>query len=81
MTWKLQIDNERENQLYQLFYFRHLHGVDDTGVDRSADFGTRNVGIIADKYDKFFFWTTDENGNEAVPKRIFQMTPDVKGIL
>ena len=54
VTWKLQLIMRGKIQLYQLFYFRASTWCDDTGVDHSADFGTRNVGI-ADKYDEFFF--------------------------
>lgn len=77
---EIAIDNERENPIVSAVLFQASTWCDDTGVDHSADFGTRNVGIIADKYDEFFFWTTDENGNEAVP-RVFLTTPDAKNFV
>ena len=52
---EIAIDNERENPIVSAVLFQASTWCDDTGVDHSADFGTRNVGIIADKYDEFFF--------------------------
>ena len=77
---EIAIDNERETPIVSAVLFQASTWCDDTGVDHSADFGTRKVGIIADKYDEFFFWTTDEDGNEAVPRE-FITTPDAKNFV
>ena len=74
------IDNERETPLISAILFQASTWVDDTGVDHSADFGTRDVGIIADLYDEFFFWTEDENGN-TVPPKDFATTDDAKNFV
>lgn len=64
------IDNEREEPLISAVLFQAATWVDDLGNDHSADFGDRNVGIIADKYDEFFFWTEGENGETGAPPRL-----------
>ena len=76
----IAIDNERETPLISAVLFQASTWVDDTGVDHSADFGTRDVGIIADLYDEFFFWTEDENGNTVAPKD-FATTDDAKNFV
>ncbi len=74
------IDNERNTPLISAVLFQASTWVDDTGVDHSADFGDRDVGIIADLYDEFFFWTEDENGNTVAP-RDFMKTDDAKNFV
>ena len=54
------IDNERETPLISAVLFQASTWVDDTGYDHSDAFGDRTLGIIADKYDEFFFWTEDQ---------------------
>ncbi len=74
------IDNERETPLISAVLFEASTWVDDTGVDHSGDFGTRDVGIIADLYDEFFFWTEDANGNTVAP-RDFAKSDDAKNFV
>lgn len=74
------IDNEREQPLISAVLFQAATWVDDLGNDHSADFGDRSVGIIADKYDEFFFWTEGENG-ETVAPRDFLSTNDAKNFV
>lgn len=74
------LDNERETPLISAVLFQASTWVDDTGVDHSADFGDRTLGIIADTYDEFFFWTTDENGNTVAP-RDFLSTDDARNFV
>ncbi len=74
------IDNEREIPLISAVLFQASTWVDDTGVDHSAEFGDRSLGIIADTYDEFFFYTTDENGNDLAP-RDFLSSPDAKNFV
>lgn len=74
------IDNERETPLISAVFYEASTWTDDTGVDHSADLDGRYVGLIADKYDEFFFWTSDENGNEIVP-RDFATSPDAKNFV
>ena len=74
------IDNERETPLISAVLFQASTWVDDTGEDHSADFNDRDVGIIADKYDEFFFWTEDAAGNPVSP-RDFLMTDDAKNFV
>ncbi len=61
------IDNQRETPLISAVLFQAATWVDDLGEDHSADFGSRSVGIIADKYDEFFFWTQDAQGGRWRP--------------
>ena len=77
---EIAIDNEREKPLVSAVLFQASTLCDDTGVDHSADLDGRYVGIIADKYDEFFFWTTDEEGNDTVPRE-FLTTPDAKNFV
>lgn len=74
------LDNERENPLISAVLFQASTWVDDTGVDHAAELGDRYVGIIADTYDEFFFWTTDENGNLKAPKD-FLSSADAKNFV
>lgn len=74
------IDNEREQPLISAVLFQAATWVDDLGNDHSDDFGDRDVGIIADKYDEFFFWTEGENG-ETVAPRDFLSTNDAKNFV
>jgi len=74
------LDNERETPLISAVLFQASTWVDDTGVDHSADFGDRNVGIISDTYDEFFFWTTDDNDN-LMPPREFLTTDSAKNFV
>lgn len=54
------IDNGRETPLIKAVLFEASTWVDDTGEDHAADIDGRYVGIIADLYDEFFFWTDDQ---------------------
>ena len=74
------IDNERKTPLISAVLYEASTWVDDTGADHSADFGSRSVGIIADKYDEFFFWTKDAKGNPVAP-RDFLTTDDAKNFV
>lgn len=74
------IDNERAQPLISAVLFQASTWVDDLGQDHSADFGTRSVGIIADLYDEFFFWTEDAQGN-TVPPKDFLGTDDAKNFV
>lgn len=76
----IAIDNEREVPLISAVLFQASTWVDDTGVDHSADLGDRYIGIIADKYDEFFFWTSDESGNDVSPTK-FLSTDDAKNFV
>ncbi len=74
------IDNQREIPLISAVLYQASTWVDDTGKDHSADLEGRNAGIIADKYDEFFYWTKDENGNDTVPLQ-FLTTPDARNFI
>ena len=74
------IDNEREVPLISAVLFQASTWVDDTGVDHSADLGDRYIGIIADLYDEFFFWTADAAGNDVSPTK-FLSTDDAKNFV
>ena len=74
------IDNERDVPLIRAILFQASTWVDDTGADHSGEFGDRDVGIIADRYDEFFFWTEDANGNTVAPKD-FLTTADAKNFV
>lgn len=74
------LDNERETPLISAVLFQASTWVDDTGVDHSADFGDRTLGIIADTYDEFFFWTTAANGNTVSPRE-FLSSDDAKNFV
>jgi len=62
------LDNERETPLISAVLFQASTWNDDTGADHSADLAGRDVGIIADLYDEFFFWTEDAAGSTVAPK-------------
>lgn len=72
----IAIDNERETPLISAVLWEASTWVDDTGVDHAADIGDRFAGIIADKYDEFFFWTDD-----AVVPREFLTSADAKNFI
>lgn len=74
------IDNKRPTKLISAVLFEASTWVDDLGEDHSADFGSRSVGIIADKYDEFFFWTKDDQGNVVAPRE-FLTTKEAKNFV
>jgi len=73
----MALDNERKTPLISAVFFEASTWVDDTGADHSGDFRNRSSGIIADKYDEFFFWTKDDSGKDTVPRQ-FLTTPDAR---
>lgn len=77
---EVEIDNKRQTPLIAAVLFQASTWVDDTGKDHSADFGNRSVGIIADRYDEFFFQTQDTNGNDVGP-RYFMGTDEAKNFV
>lgn len=76
----IAIDNERDVPLISAVLYQASTWVDDTGVDHSAALGDRDIGIIADLYDEFFFWTNDEAGNLVSPTK-FLSTNDAKNFV
>lgn len=74
------LDNQRKTPLISAVLFQAATWVDDLGEDHSADFGDRSVGIIADRYDEFFFWTQDAQGNDVAP-RDFLKSDDAKNFV
>lgn len=53
------IDNEQETQLISACLFQASYLSDDAGVNHQADFGSRDLGILASQYDEFFYITTE----------------------
>lgn len=76
----VDIDNKRDVPLISAVLYQASTWIDDTGKDHSADLDGRCVGLIADKYDEFFYWTKDENGNDTVPLQ-FLTTPDARNFI
>lgn len=56
MSAAIGLDNKRKTPLISAALFQASIPFDDTGVDHRGDLGSRNVGIIADQYDEFFFY-------------------------
>ncbi len=52
----IAMDNQRKVPLIAAALYQASIPFDDTGVDHRGDFGSRNVGIVADQYDEFFFY-------------------------
>ena len=52
----IAIDNSREVPLISAALYQASIVYDDTGAEHSADYGSRDIGIIADKYDEFFYY-------------------------
>ena len=74
------IDNERETPLISAVLFEASTWIDDTGEDHSADLDGRDVGVIADTYDEFFFWVDDGAGGTIAP-RDYLTTDDAKNFV
>ncbi len=63
--------------------------VDNDGVYRDAEndntyfnyYGSRDVGIVADHYDEFFFRSYDANGTAITPPRDYIGTPNAQSFL
>lgn len=75
------IDNQQVSPRIAAVLQQACGWVDDLGEDHSADFGSRSVGIIADKYDEFFFATYNEDGSIATGPRDFIGTDGAKNFL
>jgi hypothetical protein len=75
------LDNERETPLIRANLLQAADWNDDRGVDHSGDFKDRSVGIIASRYDDFYFaWYTDDGDPVSLP-RDFIKTSQAKQFL
>jgi len=61
MGQAVAIDNEQEKQLISACLFQASYLSDDAGVNHQADFGSRDLGILASQYDEFFYITTEQS--------------------
>lgn len=75
------LDNERETPLIACVLQQAGDWQDDTGGDHSGDYGTRSVGIIASKYDDFYFGTYDDAGNMLTTPKQFLETEGAQKFL
>lgn len=77
----IQMDNERETPLIAANMLQAADWNDEFGEDLSAEFGSRSVGIIADTYDDFYFFTYTDDGDVSTEPRDFITTPGAKQFL
>ncbi len=76
------IDNEADQQLIASVFL-----VDNEALYAGEDgaytnlYGSRDVGLVADQYDEFFFRSYDAEGNVLTPPREFATTPNAQSFL
>ncbi|MFP7832582.1 alpha/beta hydrolase family protein [Marisediminicola sp. LYQ134] len=83
-NFSMPIDNERDEPLISSVLL-----VDNDGVyrDETADgayfnlYGARDVGIVADQYDEFFFRSYDADGNAVTAPRDYITTDNAQSFL
>ncbi|MEG1857991.1 MAG: hypothetical protein RR216_04570, partial [Pseudoflavonifractor sp.] len=80
-TMEVALDNQRPVPFIKSVFLQAATWQDDLGEDHSADFGTRSVGIIADKYDEFFFYFYNEDGTVRSAPKDFIHTEEAKNFL
>lgn len=65
----IQLDNERDEPLIAANMLQAADWKDEFEEDVSDAYGSRSVGIIADRYDSFYFWFYDDDGElTSVPR-------------
>ncbi len=77
----IALDNARKPPLVAASLLQANDWADDLGNDHIADFGSRSIGIIADKYDDFNFWEKSEDGEVLSLPRDFIATDTARRIL
>lgn len=81
-NFSVAIDNEVDKPLIAAVFL-----VDNEAMYTDADgayanlYGTRDVGLVADQYDEFFFRSYDAEGNVLTPPREFATTPNAQSFL
>ncbi|KDA05730.1 membrane protein [Microbacterium sp. CH12i] len=81
-NFSIVIDNEADKPLIAAVFL-----VDNEAMYTDADgayanlYGTRDVGLVADQYDEFFFRSYDAEGNVLTPPREFATTPNAQSFL
>ncbi len=72
------IDNKRDVPLIKSILMQAGDWQDDIGGDHSGEYGSRSIGIIASKYDDFYFGTYDKDGNMLTNPMMFLETNGAK---
>ncbi|WP_175986452.1 alpha/beta hydrolase family protein [Microbacterium tenebrionis] len=81
-NFSVLIDNEADQQLIASVFL-----VDNEALYTGEDgdytnlYGSRDVGLVADQYDEFFFRSYDAEGNVLTPPREFATTPNAQSFL
>lgn len=81
-NFSVAIDNEADEPLIASVFL-----VDNEAMYAGEDgayanlYGTRDVGLVADQYDEFFFRSYDAEGNVLTPPREFATTPNAQSFL
>ncbi|WP_417511743.1 alpha/beta hydrolase [Microbacterium sp.] len=81
-NFSIVIDNAADKPLIAAVFL-----VDNEAMYTDADgayanlYGTRDVGLVADQYDEFFFRSYDAEGNVLTPPREFATTPNAQSFL
>ena len=81
-NFSVALDNEADEQLIDAVFL-----VDNDPVYTDADgaytniYGTRDVGLVADQYDEFFFRSYSPEGVALTPPRDYISTPNAQSFL
>ncbi|MDN6735758.1 MAG: acetylxylan esterase [Staphylococcus equorum] len=68
-NYSVEVDNEKDNPLISsVLLIAHDAEYKDQNGEYFNEYGNRDVGIVAGKYDEFFFRTMDDDGNVTPPK-------------
>lgn len=70
---EIQLDNQREVPLVKAALLQSSLWVSDAGVDVMQQYTeNRSIGLIAAKYDEFYYWTDPEDGTPIEPRNFLQ---------
>ncbi|GMG64569.1 alpha/beta fold hydrolase [Tetragenococcus halophilus] len=68
-NYSVEVDNEKDNPLISsVLLIAHDAEYKDQNGEYFNEYGNRDVGIVAGKYDEFFFRTMDDDENVTPPK-------------
>lgn len=83
-NFSIILDNERSNPLISAVLLVDNEALYTDLTDSTKfknNYGTRDVGLVADQYDEFFFRSYNKDGEILTPPREFSSTPNAQSFL
>ncbi len=77
----IQLDNERDQPLISANMLQAADWLDEFEEDTSDSYGSRSIGIVADRYDSFYYWFYNDDGELTSVPRDFLGSDQAKWFL